>query len=182
MVTAANHESALPSPWVCRFASLIAAGARVLDLACGGGRHARYLAGRGLQVEAVDRDAALLATLDGVAGVNPRTADLEGAPWPYQGEQFGAVVVTNYLYRPLLLQLREAVAPGGILIYETFAVGNERHGRPRNPDFLLRHGELLEVVHGRFHVVAYEDLQVEVPKPACVQRICAVRLPPRPGS
>jgi len=146
----------------------------VLDVACGSGRHARYLAGLGFRVEAVDRDAQALSALAGVAGVTTRVADLEGGEWPYAGEHFDAIVVTNYLHRPLFSHLVAAVAPGGVLIYETFAAGNERYGRPRNPDFLLKPGELMQVAHGRLEVVAYENLAVEVPRPAMIQRICAI--------
>lgn len=124
---------------------------------------------------AVDIDAAALATLAGVTGVSVRHADLEGAPWPFAGERFDAVVVTRYLHRPLLVPMVEALAPGGVLIYETFAAGNERFGRPRNPEFLLERGELLELARGRLRVVAYEDVTVDRPKPACIQRLCAVR-------
>lgn len=147
----------------------------VLDVACGGGRHARYFAARGHAVEAVDRDSAALAGLVGVSQVVTTCADVESGPWPYSGRTFGVIVVTNYLYRPLFPFLLEALAPGGVLIYETFAVGNERYGRPSNPEFLLRPGELLAVVQGRLRVLAYEDIVVESPKPAMVQRICAVR-------
>lgn len=164
-----------PSAWVCRWAECIPAGGRVLDLACGGGRHARWLAARGHPVEAVDHDAALLAKLAGVPGITARCADLEGGPWPYGGEQFAAIVVVHYLHRPLFPPLLAALAPGGVLIYETFAEGNERFGRPGNPAFLLRHGELLELVRGALRVLAYEDIQVSEPRPAMIQRICAVR-------
>ena len=153
---------------------LVRAGGRVLDVACGSGRHARYLAGRGYRVEAVDRDPAALHALAAVAGINTRVADLEGAAWPYTGERFDAVVVTNYLHRPLFVHLVAALAPGGVFIYETFARGNERYGRPRNPDFLLLPGELLQVAHGRLEVTDYENLDVTVPKPAAIQRICAI--------
>ena len=146
----------------------------MLDVACGGGRHARYLAGLGYRVEAVDRDAQALSALAGAAGVNARVADLEDGEWPYAREHFDAIVVTNYLHRPLFPHLLAAVAPGGVLIYETFAAGNERYGRPSNPDFLLKPGELLQVAHGRLEVVAYENLEVELPKPAMIQRICAI--------
>jgi SAM-dependent methyltransferase len=162
---------------VCRFAPRIRAGGSVLDVACGGGRHARYLAAFGLQVLAVDFDAAALGSLNGVTGVRTETVDLEGAPWPYAGRRFDAVVVTRYLHRPLLVPMVEALAPDGVLIYETFAAGNERFGRPRNPEFLLQPGELLELARGRLRVIAYEDLFVESPKPALIQRICAVRGP-----
>lgn len=163
----------LPSPWVTRWAGLIPPGGRVLDVAAGEGRHARYLADLGHAVEAVDRDAEALASAAG-PGIVTRQADLENGPWPYAGAAFDGIVVCNYLWRPLLPRILEALAPGGVLIYETFAVGNERHGRPSNPDFLLRPGELLEAVRGRLAVVAFEQGFVPRPKPAVVQRICAV--------
>jgi len=159
---------------VCRFAPLIRVGGLVLDVACGAGRHARYLAGLGYRVEAVDRDTGALQELAHVAGVTTRNADLEHGQWPYSGHQFDAIVVTNYLHRPLLPSLRAALADGGVLIYETFAAGNERYGRPGNPDFLLKPGELLEFARGRLRVVAYEDLHVEIPRPAMIQRLCAI--------
>jgi SAM-dependent methyltransferase len=162
-----------PSAWVQRFASLVKSRGRVLDLACGRGRHALFFAGRGHPVDAVDRDAGAIAALTACGSVMALCADIEAGPWPYSGRSFDAVVVTNYLHRPLFPQLMAALAPGGVLIYETFAQGNEKYGRPTNPDFLLRHGELLQVV-GEAHVVAYEDLVVEHPRPAAVQRICAV--------
>ena len=167
-----NLES--PSAWVCRFAPLIVNGGRVLDVACGSGRHARYLAQQGFQVEAVDRDADALGQLAAVAGVTTRVVDLEHAPWPFAGRQFDAIVVVNYLHRPLFAQLLAALAAGGVLVYETFAVGNARYGRPSNPNFLLKPGELLELARGRLRVVAYEDGYVEAPKPAMMQRLCAV--------
>jgi SAM-dependent methyltransferase len=163
-----------PSGWVRRFASLIPAGQCVLDLACGRGRHARYLAGLGYRVCAVDRDAHALAELAGVERVAVETADLENGPWPYPDQRFAGIVVINYLHRPLFPLLRESLDQGGVLIYETFARGNERYGQPSNPEFLLRSGELLDLAAGWLHVVAYEDLFVSLPKPALVQRICAV--------
>jgi SAM-dependent methyltransferase len=172
--SAQHHDLDLPSPWVCRFAPLIRAGGLVLDVACGAGRHARYLAGLGYRVEAVDRDTGALLDLADVAGVTTRHADLENGPWPYSGRQFDAIVVTNYLHRPLLPRLLEALADGGVLIYETFAAGNERYGRPGNPDFLLNPGELLDLARGRLRVIAYEDLHVEIPRPAMIQRLCAI--------
>lgn len=165
------HDGA-PSAWVVRFAALIAPGGACLDLACGGGRHARLLAGRGHPVTAVDRDADAIAALRAVPGVEAVTADLEGGPWPLASRQFAAVVVANYLHRPLFPAILGALAPDGVLIYETFAAGNERFGRPRNPDFLLRRGELLDLVRGRLTVVAYEHGVTD--QPAVVQRICAV--------
>lgn len=170
-----HHESAAPSQWVSRWAGLVPAGAPVLDVACGDGRHARLLAARGYPVDAVDRDAGAIAALAGVPGIAARCADIETGAWPYQGRTFAAVVVTNYLHRPLFPLLIAALAPGGVLIYETFAVGNERYGRPSNPDFLLRPGELLEVVRGECRVVAYENHHVNEPRPAVMQRICAIR-------
>ena len=166
------HGSAEPSPWIVRWAPLIRPGGVVLDVACGRGRHARYLAQLGCEVVAVDRDPTLFT--EPPLGVEVLGADLEAGPWPFPGRRFDAVVVTNYLHRPLLPVLVAAIEPGGILLYETFARGQERFGKPSNPDFLLRPGELLELVRGKLRVVAYEDLQVSLPKPAMVQRICAV--------
>ena len=168
------HDFQTPSAWVVRWTDRITAGGRVLDLACGNGRHARYLAGRGHPVEAVDRDPAMLAGLAGVPGIAPRCADLESGPWPYDGQHFAGIVVANYLHRPLFSRLLQALAPEGVLIYETFAAGNERYGKPSNPAFLLKPGELLEIVHGRLRVIAYEEREVSDPRPAAVQRICAV--------
>lgn len=161
------------SAWIGRFAHLVPAGARVLDIAAGEGRHARFFASRGANVLAVDRDAAALATLRGVAGVETRTLDLEAGGWPLASETFDAIVVVNYLHRPLLPSLIAALTDDGVLLYETFAAGNERLGRPSNPDFLLREGELLDVVRGRLVVVAFEQGRVESERPAVVQRIAA---------
>lgn len=147
----------------------------MLDLACGGGRHSRYFADLGYRVLAVDRDAGALGTLAGTAGVETLVADLERAAWPLGRRRFGGVVVTNYLHRPLFAHILAAVAGNGVLIYETFAAGNERFGKPSNPDFLLRPGELLGLVSGKLRVIAYEDLEVGEPGPAMVQRLCAVR-------
>lgn len=160
-----------PSPWVLRFSALIPPRGSVLDVTCGGGRHTRYFVERGNCVATIDREIAGVQDLAGRAEIVQ--ADLEdGSPWPLQGRRFDAVVVTNYLWRPLFPQLIDWVAPGGILVYETFARGNERFGRPRNPEHLLRSGELLELVHGRLRVVAYEEGITT--KPAAVSRICAV--------
>lgn len=173
-MSADTHNLKTPSDWVVRWADRVPAGGGVLDVACGSGRHARYFAPRGHPVEAVDRDPAMLASLAGIPGVTTRCADLEGGSWPYEGGRFAGVIVNNYLHRPLFPHLLAALAPGGVLIYETFAAGNERYGRPSNPAFLLKPGELLEVVRDRLRVIAYEDLTVSEPKPACVQRICAI--------
>lgn len=171
-----NHSSlAAPSPWVTRFAPLIAAGGEVLDYACGGGRHARWLAVRGFRVEAADKDGVVLELLAGLPDIQPRVADLEAGPWPYAGRRFDAVVVANYLFRPRFADLLRLLGPGGVLIYETFMVGNERFGKPSNPDFLLRPGELLDLVRPGFNVVAFEQGEVALPRPAAIQRICAVK-------
>lgn len=167
-----------PSPWVARFAAQIPPGA-TLDLACGAGRHVALLLSLGHHVLAVDRDLGRLGPLAAARGVTALAADLEAAPWPLAGRRFAGVVVTNYLHRPLLPTIVAAVAPGGLLIYETFAVGNERFGRPRNPDFLLRDGELRAAVAGCLEVLAYEHGEVAAPRPAVIQRIAA-RRPPAP--
>jgi SAM-dependent methyltransferase len=168
------------SEWIVRFAPLVPAGGSVLDLACGGGRHTRWFLERGHRVTAVDRDTGGLADLAGHDRLETLECDLEaGGPFPLAGRTFDGVVVTNYLHRPILADIVAAVAAGGVLLYETFAVGQERFGRPRNPDFLLRPGELLEAVRGELRVMAYEDLVFEDPDPRAVQRIAAVR--PRPG-
>jgi SAM-dependent methyltransferase len=153
---------------------MIRPGGAVLDVACGSGRHARWLAALGFEVDAVDRDTALFA--DPPSGVTLRAADLEdGSPWPYAGQRFDAIVVTNYLHRPLLPILVDSLEPGGLLVYETFARGNERFGKPSNPAFLLAPGELLDAVRGRLRVIGYEDVTVQEPRPAAVQRMAARR-------
>ena len=164
-----------PSAWVRRFARYVPAGGPVLDLACGAGRHVRLFLERGHPVTAVDRDLSGIADTIGRPGLEALEVDLEdGRRFPLAGRRFAGVVVTNYLYRPLFPALIAAVAPGGALIYETFAKGNERFGRPRRPEHLLNPGELLEAVRGQLRVRAYEDLIVEAPRPAAIQRICAV--------
>lgn len=160
-----------PSPWVTRWARLIAPGGSVLDVACGSGRHLRWLAARGHRVSGVDRDAAALAPLHALGRVV--VADIENGTWPFAGEHFDAVVVTNYLWRPLMPTLVASIADGGTLIYETFALGNEAFGKPSNPAFLLRPGELLEHARG-LQVVAYEDGLLADP-PRRVQRLVACR-------
>lgn len=171
-----RHAGGDVSPWVARFAHLVAPGGVVLDVACGAGRNARYFLARGNKVAMVDRDVSGVADLSRRADCEIVAADLEaGGGWPFAGGDFAAVVVTNYLYRPVFPALLAAVAPGGALIYETFARGNERFGRPRNPDFLLARGELLERVRGHLVVVAFEEGFVARPRPAVIQRICAVR-------
>lgn len=155
----------LPSDWVRRWAALVERGP-VLDVACGAGRHAVLFAERGLEVVAVDREAQR------IPGVRFVQADLEAADWPFGGERFAAIVVTNYLHRPLLKTLEAALAEQGVLIYETFMVGNEKYGRPSNPAFLLRPAELLQAF-AALTPIAFEQGFVERPKPALIQRLCA---------
>jgi SAM-dependent methyltransferase len=171
LTIAGDHAAIEPSQWVTRFGALIPPRATILDVACGSCRHANWFAGNGYSVTAVDkvRPAKVLPEVDFLL------ADIESGTWPFEGRNFAAVVVTNYLHRPLFPQLLEAVAPGGLLIYETFAAGNEKYGRPSNPDYLLRPNELLERVQNCLHVVAFEDMYQEAPKPAMIQRIAARR-------
>ena len=167
-----------PSPWVVRFAAHLAPGARALDVASGHGRHARHLAGRGCLVTAVDVDAACATSLAGIPGVEFLQADLESEPWPFADQSYDAVVVVHYLHRSLLPRLSAALAPGGLLIYETFARGNEQFGRPRSPDFLLRPRELIDAFR-ELRVLAFEDGYVAEPQPAMIQRLAAVRVEPQ---
>ncbi len=167
--------TAAPSPWVCRFLPLIRAMGRVLDLAAGAGRHVEVLLARHYQVVAADRDAGVLRERFGSdSRCEIREMDLEeGGPWRLGGGYDG-VVVANYLHRPLLPHLVAALAPGGAIIYETFMVGNERFGRPANPDFLLRPGELLSAF-AALGIVAFEQGEVAAPRPAMIQRIAAIK-------
>lgn len=163
-----HHHDLAPSEWVLRWAPLVERGP-VLDVASGSGRHARLFAGRGLEVVAVDREA------QSIEGVRFVKADLEdGSPWPFAGQRFGAIVVTNYLYRPLLPVLGDSLEEKGILIYETFMMGNEKFGKPSNPAFLLRPGELLQAF-AALTVLAFEQGTVHKPRPAAIQRLCACR-------
>lgn len=171
----ANHATeSEPSSWLLRHAGLIRPNGRVLDVAAGHGRNARWLASQGWQVEAVDRDAAALESMHGMANITTRVADLENAAWPYAREKFDAIVVCRYLHRPLLPLLPANLADQGVLVYETFMQGHEAYGRPGNPDFLLRPNELLEIFTPRLKVVAFEQGFISEPKPAVMQRICLV--------
>ncbi|MEO1767842.1 class I SAM-dependent methyltransferase [Thiobacter aerophilum] len=163
-----------PSPWVMRWARGLPRQARVLDLAAGSGRHARWLAAQGFAVEAVDRDASALAPLAQVPGITPRCADLEQAPWPYAERSFDAIVVSRYLHRPLFPLIEAALAPGGLLIYETFMVGNEAFGRPSNPAFLLGRNELMQAFPA-LSVLAFAQGYTAIPRPAMIQRLSARR-------
>jgi SAM-dependent methyltransferase len=165
------HGTESPSAWIVRFAHLVPAGGPVLDVACGRGRHLRWFASRGHPVTGVDRDGEALAALHGVG--ETLQADIENGPWPLGNRQFAGVVVTNYLWRPLFPHILDAVAPGGVLLHETFADGNETVGKPSRPDFLLATGELLQAYPG-LRVVAYEDGFLADPD-RYVQRIAAVR-------
>ena len=162
-----------PSPWVERCVALIPPGGTVLDIACGAGRHTEFFNGAGYQVTAIDRDISRLILH---AGIEVVEADLEGRnPWPLPRRAFDGVVVTNYLYRPLFPVLIDSLNSGGVLIYETFAAGNEQLGRPRNPDFLLDDGELLDALVGKMSVIIYEAGRIDDPAPAIVQRVAAVK-------
>ena len=162
-----GHDIVAPSPWVVRWGSLIERG-DVLDVACGGGRHSKWFVERGTSVVAVDR------VPQSIPGVRFVLADLEtGQGWPFRSKRFAGIVVTNYLHRPLLADLRASLAPDGVLIYETFMLGNERYGKPSNPSFLLQPGELL-AAFGDLQVLAFEQGRVESPKTAVIQRLCAI--------
>lgn len=163
--------SAAPSAWVRRWAHLLKPDSRVLDVACGHGRHLQWAVAQGLEALGIDRDAQAVQAARAFAPV--LEADIENDPWPLPGRSFDAVIVTNYLWRPLLPRIVDALAPGGVLLYETFAHGNETVGRPARADFLLRHGELLEVC-AALQVVAYENGFLDAPA-RFVQRIAAVR-------
>ena len=161
-----EHDIVAPSAWVVRWAPLIPRGT-VLDVACGGGRHSKLFLDRGIEVLAVDREPR------SIPGARFVQADLErGSPWPFPGERFAGIVVTNYLYRPLFPRLLASLAPDGVLIYETFMQGNERFGKPSNPEFLLRPGELLDAFR-TLRVLAFEQGWVALPKLAMIQRLCA---------
>ena len=172
MTDIATH--AAPSPWIVRFAPLIPPGARVLDVACGQGRHSRFLAARLCDVVAVDRDSQALVALAGVPRVTTIAADLEGGPWPLPGQQFDAIVVANYLHRPLFPKLLDSLDRNGAFLYETFAAGNETYGRPSNPQHLLAADELLSLLRERLTIVAFEQGLVGAARPAVMQRIAAV--------
>jgi SAM-dependent methyltransferase len=163
----------VPSSWVRRWSHLAPPGATVLDVACGSGRHVRWFSERGCRVTGLDRDAAAVEPLQDIAEIV--VADIENGPWPLAHRRFEAVIVTNYLWRPLLPTIVETVADGGVLVYETFAVGNEAFGKPSNPQFLLRPGELLGAVPG-LSVVAFEEGLAHAPA-RVVQRLVAARAP-----
>jgi len=160
-----------PDTWVSRFAPLVYAGGSVLDLACGNGRHTRLFLEAEHPVVAVDRSIAAMDSLKKRKGLELIEADVENGPWPLAGRSFDAIVVVNYLHRPLLPILSQSLNSGGVLIYRTFGVGNEKYGKPSNPDFLLRPNELLEAFAG-LEVIAFESGDTGT---AVVQRMCAVK-------
>ena len=167
------HGTDAPSAWVQRWSHLVPAGGEVLDIACGHGRHLRWFAGRGHPVVGVDRSPEAIATVTGLG--EAVVADIENGPWPWPDRRFAGVVVANYLWRALLPAIVDSVGPGGVLLYETFAVGNETVGKPSRPDFLLQPGELLRIC-ASLRVVGYEDGFLDAPQ-RFVQRIAAVREP-----
>jgi SAM-dependent methyltransferase len=170
-----GHGDEAASAWVQRWTHLLPDGGCVLDVACGRGRHARWFHQRGLRVVAVDRSAEAIAAIDLPAErCETSVADIENGPWPFARRQFDAVIVTNYLWRPLLPTLLASLASGGVLIYETFAAGNETVGKPSRPDFLLQPGELLQVCQA-LRIVAFEEGFEDRPSQRFVQRIVAVR-------
>lgn len=163
------------SPWVTRFAHLAPKNLPVLDLACGSGRHTRFFRKRGLRVTAADIDLSGMVDLESDQGVTLVKCDLEdGSRWPFGTQTFGTVVVTNYLHRPLLPSLVATLAHGGVLIYETFALGQAAFDKPRNPNHLLKPGELIDAVRGKLQIIAYEHGQFQQPRPSVRQRICAI--------
>ena len=164
------HGTEAPSPWVQRWSHLVPSGGEVLDVACGHGRHLRWFSERRHPVVGVDRSPEAIAAAAGFG--EAVVADIEDGPWPFTGRSFSGVVVTNYLWRPLLPIIVRSVAPGGVLIYETFAAGNGSVGKPSRPDFLLQPGELLRACEG-LRVVAFEDGFLDAPE-RFVQRIAAV--------
>ena len=172
-----SHEKRTdPSPWIKRFACQVPGNGTVLDLACGGGRHGRLFLSRGNRVTFLDCNINAITDLSHAVNAELIEADLEvNSGWPFTGRTFDAVIVTNYLWRPILPQIANTVAPGGLLLYETFASGNEAFGRPRNPDFLLKAGELLEAMRGQLEVLRYEHLYQEAPGPSVIQHIAAFR-------
>lgn len=169
------HRSLRPSPWVESLAHMIPAGGHVLDIACGRGRHTRLMHRLGHAVTAVDHDLSGVQDLQGTAGIELIEHDLETGDWPFDAATFDGIVVTNYLYRPHFPHLIKSLAPHGTLLFETFAVGNEKFGRPRNPDFLLQPNELFDRFHAELDIVKFEQAEEKMPAPAIKQRMCAIR-------
>ena len=172
-----NHSK--PSEWVRKYANLISHGGAVLDLACGSGRHTRFLLERGIKVTALDYDISQLKDITNTKNLKTIEHNLEGSsPWPFASQAFDGIVVTNYLHRPLFPKIVESLAHKGVLIYQTFAVGNEEYGRPRNPEYLLSDDELLKVFGKHLHVVQYSYGFIKQPSPAVMQSICCINNKP----
>jgi len=165
----------LPSAWLISHAHHIKPAGTVLDVAAGFGRNARWLAAQGYQVTVVDKDAAALDSMNGLTNIRPHLADIEPDAWPYTGQIFDAIVVFRYLHRPLFPKLMQSLAPGGVLIYETFMQGQEAYGRPQNPDFLLAPHELMQAFEPELTVLAFEEGLLQQSPPAMLQRICAAK-------
>ncbi|WP_333874693.1 class I SAM-dependent methyltransferase [Methylobacter sp.] len=170
-----HHLLEKPSLWIVKYAPLIRKGGWVLDLACGNGRHAIRLAEQGYQVDAIDRDAEVVSGMVGMDNINVSIADLEAGDWPQSEQKYDGIIVSRYLYRPMLSTLASLLNPGGVLIYETFMTGNERYGKPSNPDFLLLPNELFDVYSPLLNIVAFEQGEQQTPRPAVMQRICATK-------
>lgn len=170
-----THTHEVPSPWITEHATLISAGGRVLDLACGSGRHSIWLAQQGYQVDAIDRDASALAGMSHINNIHVHIADLEADEVYTFNHHYDGIIVSRYLYRPLLNTLALILNPKGVLIYETFMLGNERYGKPSSPNFLLQPDELLDAYSPVLRIVAFEQGEVMQPRPAVMQRICAIK-------
>lgn len=170
------HGASAPLPWIAELASKAPNSIAVLDLACGSGRHGRAFLQQGSRVTFVDKDVSGVADLSSDTTCTIMKADLESDAWPLDGKCFDVVIVTNYLWRPILPRIVESVAAGGVLLYQTFMLGNEVFGRPRNPDFLLRPGELEHMAaDAQLSVLDYFEGEVSEPKPAVIQRLHARR-------
>ena len=175
MIIGMSEKYPLVSDWVKKYVARIPSSKLVLDLACGSGKNTRFLLESGYNVVALDRDVSQLADISHNQNLEIYEFDLEtGSKFPFYKREFSGIVVTNYLYRPILDDLTTALGFGGVLIYQTFMVGNEAYGRPNNPNFLLKKNELKDVFGKQLDVIAFEEGYVQIPKPAMVQRICAI--------
>lgn len=170
-----QYLSEEPSQWIVKYAPLIIKKGRVLDLACGNGRHAMWFAKHDFYVDAMDCDAQVTSSMEAINNINVIIADVEASDWPQSDQRYDGLVVSRYLYRPLLQTLATMLNPGGVLIYETYMVGNEHYGKPSNPDFLLRPNELFEVYSPLLSIVSFEQGEEGMPRPAVMQRICATK-------
>ena len=164
-----------PSPWFVKYAPLINKKGRVLDLACGNGRHAIWLAKQGYQVDVIDRDVDVVSNMVGMDNIKVSIIDIETGDWPQSDQRYDGLIVSRYLYRPLLHTFATMLNPRGVLIYETFMMGNECYGKPSNPDFLLLPNELLEIYSPLLNIISFEQVHEEMPRPAVMQRICATK-------